>query len=126
MFEAHERAVAKALHVLVREVRWKPGKDSAHLAKRKAMGHLPVEATISHYNGLILRLVSEPRHRVYHYPFGTSDYYAVSGEVESVSWLAIFAGDGTMETAFPPDDLAEYVAKRGFRLMGTVGEIDDE
>ncbi len=96
------------------------------MAKRQAMGHLAGESTVPQYNGLIVSVVSDPDHRVYHYPFGASDYYAVSGEVDSVSWLVIFAGDGTMETAFPPDDLKDYLAKRGFREIGTIGEFDDE
>jgi hypothetical protein len=124
--EAHKRAARGAIRALAQKVRWKPGKDSAHLSKRQTMGHLPVETTVAEYDTLIRELVSDPSHAVYHYPFGTSNYYAASGEIESVSWLAIFSVDGTMETAFPPDDLDEYLAKRDFRLIGSVGEIDDE
>ncbi len=126
MAEDHRRTAAKSIQTLAREVRWKPGKDASHLAKRQKMGHLPEQATVAQYDALIVKLVTDPDHKVYHYPFGTSDYYAVSGKVESASWLVIFAADGTMETAFPPDDLQEYLAKRGFRMIGTVGDIDDE
>ncbi len=126
MTEAHRRTAAKSIQALAQEVRWKPGKDASHLVKRQKMGHLPAGATVAQYDALIVKLVTQLSHKVYHYPFGTSDYYAVSGKVGSVSWLAIFGTDGTMETAFPPDDLPAYLAKRGFRMIGTVGEIHNE
>jgi len=126
MARDHKREAAEALRAVRREVRWKPDKDSAHLQKRKAMGHLGASVTLDDYNGIIRALVSQDNHAVYLYPFGSRDYYAVSGEEEARPWLVLFAGDGTMETAFPPDDMVEYLAKRGFRFLGTVGEIDDE
>jgi hypothetical protein len=36
----------QAIHRLLQRVQWQPHKDTQHLAKRKAMGHLPENATI--------------------------------------------------------------------------------
>ncbi|MBI3988871.1 MAG: hypothetical protein HY347_04560 [candidate division NC10 bacterium] len=57
------------------------------------------------------------------YAFGAVRYYAVRGSVEGVEWLVIFTKEGVVETAFPPEAMEEYLAKRGFALMGTVREM---
>jgi len=124
--ENRKQAAAKAIRVLRSQVRWKPGKDAGHLAKRKVMGHLPAEATADDYNTLIGAVLNEVNSLIYHYPFSATDYYAVSGSMADVVWLVIFGADGVMETAFPPDDLADYLTKRGFVLLGQMGEIVHE
>ncbi|RMF86268.1 MAG: hypothetical protein D6736_15550, partial [Nitrospinota bacterium] len=88
--------------------------------------HLPGEATVDDYNSLIQKVLQEPGSLVYHYPLGTRDYYAVSGKEEGRRWLIIFGGDGIMETAFPPDDLSAYLAKRGFVLLGRIEDFIHE
>jgi hypothetical protein len=39
------------------KVRWKPNSAENHLRKRKMRGHLPQEATITDYEGIILKLI---------------------------------------------------------------------
>lgn len=114
---------AAALRRLQKRIRWKPGKSAAHLAKRKALGHLPLECSVEEYEHLIRRVVHGEEHRVYAYSFGDVRYYAVKGAVEGVEWLVIFTKEGVVETAFPPDAMEEYLAKRGFPLIGTVREV---
>jgi hypothetical protein len=107
-------------------VQWKPGKGEQHLAKRKAMGHLTEEATMDDYNTLIGESLNNADNLVYHYPFGLRDYYAVSGDIKGVAWLVIFGEDGVLETAFPPDDMADYLTKRGFVSLGRLEEVCHE
>lgn len=121
--ETHRQAAAEAIRALRHQVQWKPEKDEQHLAKRKAMGHLPDEATVEDYDALISAVLDEANSLVYHYPFGGKDYYAVSGEAQGAMWLIIFGGDGIMETAFPPDDLTDYLTKRGFVPLGRMEEV---
>lgn len=114
---------AAALRALQERIRWKPGKAAAHLAKRKALGHLPLDCSVEEYEDLIRRVVHGEEHLVYVYSFGVVRYYAVRGSVEGVEWLVIFTKEGVVETAFPPGAMEEYLAKRGFVLVGTVREM---
>lgn len=104
------------------EVKWKPDKDRQHLAKRKALSHLSENASIEMYNDLICSLVLGPG-MVFRYRFGGVDYFAVPGVAQGRNWLVIFDVDGIMETAFPPDDIEHYLAKRAFQYLPTVEEI---
>ena len=90
------------------------------------MGHLPGEATADDYNARIGVVVHEAHSLVYHYPFSAKDYYAVSGRVDGVVWLVIFGADGILETAFPPRNLDDYLIKRGFVLLGRLGDMAHE
>ena len=40
------------------------------------------------------------------------------GATHNREWLVIFGGDGLMETAFPPEDMDDYIERRGFVLLG--------
>ena len=111
------------LRALRQHVRWKPGKDTSHLDKRKLLGHLSAEATIEDYNGIISALLNAEEHSVYLYAFGAERYYAVSGSVGGKDWLVIATKAGIVETAFPPYALEEYLRKRGFVFLGTMQEV---
>ena len=50
-------------------------------------------------------------------------YYAVRGFAENNEWLVIFGRGGLMETAFPPQNIDEYLERRGFIFLGRVKEI---
>ena len=54
---------------------------------------------------------------------GSERYYAVRGLVGRTEWLVISTKEGVVETAFPPDDMADYLRKRGFALIGTIREM---
>jgi hypothetical protein len=117
------RAVADAIRSVRSQVRWKPGKDLAHLEKRKAMGHLPAGAGMSAYDAVVRTLVHDPEARVFAYRFGDHLYATALGNLAGRAWLAIFSLAGVMETAFPPDDVAEYLAQPGYTELGTIGEL---
>lgn len=121
--EKHRQTAARALGSLVRQIRWKPHKAEQHLARRKGFGHLSDQAKIEDYNAVISAVLNARQSLVYHYSFGARDYYAVSGDFDGVSWLIIFTASGILETAFPPDDLADYLATRGFGLLGSIEEL---
>jgi len=118
-----KNVVGAAIESLKDSVRWRRGKDTVHLRKRKLLGHLPVEATLDVYNGLIRELMDQPQSKVYAYRFRGRVYGVVVGEWRGEVWLAIFTTEGIMETAFPPDDVALYIRENDMRLLGTVEEI---
>jgi len=124
--DSHRSAAASAIGALRHGVQWKPGKGEPYLAKRKVLGHLTREATMDDYNTVIATLLNDANSLVYHYPFGLKDYYAVSGDIKGATWLVIFGEDGVLETAFPPDDLADYLTKRGFVSLGRLEEVCHE
>lgn len=112
-----------ALEALRRRVRWKPGKGLQHLEKRRVMGHLPEHTSLEEYNALIGELIGNDDNVIYLYEYGIARYYAVSGDLQGVQWIAIFSKDGVMETAFPPRDIDGYIEKRGFNRLGKIGEV---
>jgi len=112
-----------AIQSIRRKVVWKPGKDIQHLDKRKSMEHIPQSYTLDDYNQLIQSIVLEQNNKVYLYIFGQARYYGIVGNALSVEWLVLFSSQGIMETAFPPDKVQEYLDKRGFEILGKVGEF---
>ncbi len=116
-------AVVEAIRSIRSQVRWKPGKDVAHLEKRKALGHLPAEAEMPEYDAIVRALVHAPEARVFAYRFRDHLYGTVLGPVAGREWLAIFSLAGVMETAFPPDDAGEYLAQPGHTELGTIAEL---
>jgi len=126
--EGHEPAVSHAaigaaLRQVRQQVRWRPGKAQAHLAKRVALGHLPVQATLATYEALIQTVVQTPTAVVWVYHWGVDTYPTVVAEVAGVLWLVMCGLDGVMETAFPPEDPATYLAHAPFTCLGTIEEL---
>lgn len=121
--EEEEGRIVEAIHRLWEQVRWKPGKDVQHLAKRIALGHLSVETTLAEYDALIRRVVSTPTAAVFAYRWGETLYPTVVADVEGVLWLVMLSLDGLMETAFPPEDPEEYLANPQFHRLGTLEEL---
>lgn len=115
--------VVSAIQFIRQRVAWKPGKDLQHLNKRKSMGHIPQSYTLEDYNQLIQSIVLEPNNKVYLYIFGQVRYYGIAGNALSAEWLVLVSSQGIMETAFPPDDMQGYIDKRGFEVLGRVGEF---
>lgn len=124
--EKHRERTAEAIRILLRGPQWRPGKQEQHLAKRKARRHLPEGATTSDYDQVIVTVLNAADSLVSHYPHGRKDYYAVSGKAHGALWLIIFGWDGIMETAFPPDDLADYLRIHAFGLLGRRKDITYE
>lgn len=116
-------AVAAAIRTVRAGVQWKPGKDAPHLQKRQAMGHLPVSASLTDYNVLIQSVVYDANGQVFVYRLGQDPYVAIRGNVAGRPWLVIFSMAGIMETAFPPDDIDDYLTQPGFIEIGTIQEL---
>lgn len=115
--------ITEAIRRLRERVRWKPGKNSQHLAKRIDLGHLPVGATLAEYEALIMRVVRTSTAEVFVYRWGTTIYPTIIAEVETVRWLVMVGLDGVMETAFPPEDPEIYLANPWFQRLGTLEEL---
>ncbi len=60
---------------------------------------------------------------VYLYEFRETHYYAARGFAATNEWLVIFGRGRVMETAFPPENMDEYLERRGFVLLGRVEEV---
>jgi len=122
MLSNEERAaLVNALKAICNKVRWKPGKDIVHLKKRQRMKHL--SGTLADYEQVIYDIVRNRQSIVYLYDFMGAHYYAVRGFAASNEWLVIFGRDGLMETAFPPQNIDEYLERRGFIFLCRVEEI---
>lgn len=114
-------SLIQALKAICNEVRWKPGKDIVHLKKRQRMKHL--SGSLGDYEQVIYNIVRNVENTVYLYDFMGTHYYAVRGFAASNEWLVIFGRDGLMETAFPPQNIDNYLERRGFVFLGHVKEI---
>jgi len=106
--ENSQARVIDAIRRIQSGVRWKPGKDRRHLAKRIRQGHLPSTATLAEYEAIILTIVSHPDAFVYVYRYGSADYPTLVAPYKDQMWLAMFNLDGVIETAFPPDKPETY------------------
>jgi hypothetical protein len=118
--EEGQRRIADAIRTLRTGVRWRPGKDTQHLAKRIELGHLPVETTLAEYEALIIRAVSTSVAEVFAYRWGETLYPTVVAVIEGVQWLVMLGLDGIMETAFPPEDPETYLAGPQFQRLGSL------
>lgn len=118
-----QAALVEALTALRGKVRWKPGKDIVHHQKRQDMEHLPASCSLAGYEKRILDIVRNGQNIVYLYEVRGIHFYAVRGFKADNEWLVIFGRDGVMETAFPPENMDEYLAARGFVVLGHVEEV---
>lgn len=114
---------AAAIRMVRHQVRWKPGKDVQHLEKRIGRDHLAPGASLDQYNQLIQKILSEPESDVYHYSFGQTDYFSVTNEINGKPWLVLVSAKGIMETAFPPDDLHDYIVQSKYFFLGKLKEL---
>ena len=121
--DALRLSIAIAIRELRAEIRWKPGKAEQHLAKRVRRGHLIAGSSLVDYEQIIKAIISNNASQVYRYDFGGTNYGVARGTFAEREWIVIFATDGILETAFPPKEPGEYIARRGFELLGTVEEV---
>jgi hypothetical protein len=76
------------------------------------------------YAEVILGILSHPDALVYVYWYGDKEYPTIVAPYRERMWLVMFNLDGTMETAFPPDQPEVYLeGDPKFILMGSVKEI---
>ena len=113
----------EALRSIRKDIQWKPDKDIVHLKKRQRMGHISLSATIQDYEKIITDIVQNDSNILYVYEFKASKFYAVRGFVQESEWLVIYGSKGVMETAFPPEDIDEYLNRRGFIFIGQIKEV---
>jgi hypothetical protein len=88
-----------------------------------ALGHVPAQTTIATYEAVIRTVVQTPSAVAWLYRWGAVGYPTVVCEIAGVLWLVMLGIDGVMETAFPPEDPAAYLAAPRFRRVGTVEEL---
>lgn len=115
--------VAEAIRLVQNQIRWRPGKDQAHLNKRIRLGHISPGSSLVEYNVIIQFIVTESEADVYVYQFGDTYYPTVVTTYQKRIWLAMFGMDGVMETAFPPDDPVSYFQDPRYRWLGKLEEI---
>src|ERR671922_2847209 len=97
----NQSRIADAIHRLREGVRWRPGKNAQHLAKRIELGHLPVGTTLAEYEAIIIRVITTSTAEVFVYRRGETLYPTAVAEVEGARWLVMVGLDNIMETAFP-------------------------
>jgi len=121
--EEEQGHIADAIRRSREGVRWRPGKHTQHLVKRIELGHLPVGTTLAEYEAIIIRVISTSIAEVFVYRWGEILYPTVVAEVEGTWWLVMIGLDSIMETAFPPDNPATYLANLRFQRLGTLEEL---
>jgi hypothetical protein len=121
--EEEQARIAAAIRSLREGVRWRPGKNAQHLAKRIELGHLPVGTTLVEYDAIIIRVICTATAEVFVYRWGETLYPTVVAEVEGARWLVMIGLDSIMETAFPPEDPETYMANLRFQRLGTLEEL---
>jgi hypothetical protein len=104
-------------------VRWRPGKDTQHLAKRIELGQLPVGTTLAEYDAIFIGAISPSTAAVVVCHWGEPGYPTVVAEVEGVRWLVMVGLESVMETAFPPEDPEAYLANLRFQRLGTLAKL---
>jgi hypothetical protein len=117
--------VAEAIRLVRAGIRWKPDKDLSHLRTRIDYGHLPVTATMSDYEQIISDRMNDKSALVYAYVWRQDVYPTVVSVDQGRRWLVMFGLNGTMETAFPPDDPDQYLADKRFYRLGTMQELSE-
>jgi hypothetical protein len=115
--------IFEAIQVARTNVQWKSGKDIQHLAKRIRLGHLSTEAKLLDYEAIIAEVLKDSEVRVYGFLYGDKPYPTMVATLADKEWLVIIGLDGVMETAFPPDDPASYLAEPAFVYVGVLMDI---
>ena len=106
------------------QTRWKPGKDTIHLTKRIALGHLPSQSTLVDYETTIRAILNSERGKVYLFYYQSqSPYPTVTAKIENSDWVVIINLDGTMETAFSPENLDDYLSDPAYKYVGLLDEF---
>jgi hypothetical protein len=94
-----------------------------HLLKRKLRGHLSAEATLDDYKRIISTVLENADAQVYTYWHCDTPYVAVVAIIQGRHWLAMFALDGLMESAYVVENPDHYLSKPVFDLLGPLSEV---
>lgn len=104
-------------------LQWKPGSIVRHLLKRKLRGHLPIEATIDHYEQIIFAVLNDSEAEVYIYRHNDVPYFAVVSAIQDQTWLVMFTPDNLIESAFVVERPNYYLNKSAFERIGPLNEV---
>ena len=115
--------IITAISLVQTTIRWKPGKDIAHLTTRKKWQHLPIDATLEDYQTIIRTVIQDHEALVYLYHYGLHIYPTIVAIVNQQQWLVLFSSKGIMETAFVIESPEEYLSRPEFELLGKLQEI---
>jgi hypothetical protein len=114
--------ITEAICRLRERVRWRPGKDTQHRAKRIELGQLPVGTTLAVYDALFIGAISPSTAEEVVYRWGEPVYPTVVADVEGVRWLVMGGLESVLGTACLPEDLEAYVANLRFQRLGTLAK----
>ncbi len=116
-------AILQAVQRIQKAIRWRPGSLERHLAKRKARGHLPADATTRDYENVITAVLSHHEAFLYLYWHNDTAYVVIRAEVEGQVWLVMFDMAGWMESAFVVENPQSYFRKSAFQAIGYLKDI---
>ncbi|KAA0224429.1 hypothetical protein EDS67_23580 [candidate division KSB1 bacterium] len=100
---------------------WKGGLESVskHLERRKARGHLPLNATEADLIQKGMGVLNSSDAMVYEYAAFEGMYFIVHQE-----WAVFFDESGLWDTVFPPDRPERYFTlTKGYRPIGKLIEL---
>jgi len=122
--DAVDQTVVEAITAVRLELRWKAGKAQQHLIKRIERAHLSPETTLRQYEAIIRSVLLDPTAQVFVFQFGQTFYPTVVAEYANKAWLVMFGLNGILETAFPPDDVEDYVYNDpSYIRIGLIDEV---
>ncbi len=116
--------ILQAIQRIQKNIQWRPGSLERHLAKRKARGHLPADATTRDYENVITAVLSHHEAFLYLYRYHDAAYVAIRAEVNDQVWLVMFDMAGWMESAFVVENPQSYFRKSAFQAMGYLKDIE--
>lgn len=117
-----ERTI-KAILQVQNQIQWKPEKAIPHLAKRIRLGHLPQNSTMVEYQELIHQVIPDSQAKVYIYQHELMVYPTITSIIKEKLWLVMIGIDGTLETAFPPEDPHSYLSNPSFMYIGILMDL---
>jgi hypothetical protein len=105
------------------EIHWKPESAGRHLHTRRVRGHLPLEATIEDYHGIIRTILTNEKASVYLCWYDEVVFPAVTTKLAGRLWLVMFSLGGIMESAFIVENPNSYLNKPNFEYIGLLSEV---
>jgi hypothetical protein len=105
------------------EIRWRRDSADHHLYKRRLRRHLPLEATIEDYHGIIRTILTNDKASVYLCWYDEGIFPAVTAKLAGRLWLVMFSLDGFMKSAFIIENPGSYLNKPNFEYIGLLSEV---
>jgi hypothetical protein len=105
------------------EIRWKPGSAGRHLHTRRLRGHLPQEATIEDYDGIIRTILTNEKASVYLCWYAEDVFPAITTKLAGHVWFVMFSLEGILESAFIVENPNSYLNMPNFEYVGLLSEV---